>query len=210
MRKNVGSISADITRLPNAAGESALGNLVADAILEAGRPASAGAATIAFMNPGGIRADLTSDSSSDRDRPAAVTYEQVFTVLPFQNRLVVKTMTGDMIRTALEQQFENRPPDGDMVLQVSAGFTYSYDRSKPAGKRVDPASIMVGGQPVGAKQKYRVALTDFLGDGGDNFPVFAQATDPVYSIIDADVLAAYLSRASPVGPPPTNRITRIK
>lgn len=207
--KVVGTIARDITRLPNGAGESALGDVVADAMLEAMSEASTGGAAIAFMNPGGIRADLTSDSPAGAQEPSAITYAQVFNVHPFQNRLVVKTLTGEMIRKVLEQQFDNRAPGTDMILQVSAGVLYSYNRSKPRGKRVDPASIMVGGQPIDAKQKYRVGITEFLADGGDNFTVFTQAADPVYAGMDVDALSAYLVRHSPVVPGPMNRITRI-
>jgi 5'-nucleotidase len=208
--KIVGTIAHDITRTPNAAGESALGDVVADAMLEATSDVSTGSPAIAFMNPGGLRADLARDSPSSSEGPSAITYAQVFNVHPFQNRLVVKTLTGEMIRKVLEQQFDNRAPGTDMILQVSAGFSYSYDRSKPKGKRVDSASMMVGGQPIGAKQKYRVGITEFLADGGDNFTVFTQATDPVYAGMDADALSTYLSRHSPVIPGPMNRITRTR
>lgn len=205
--KVIGSISQDITRRPNAAGESALGNVVADAILEGTARQDAGAATIAFMNPGGIRADLTVEAGAIGATP--VRYAQVYDVVPFQNRVVVKTLTGDMIKEALEQQFDNPMSSGnpDTILQVSAGFSYRYDRSKPKGARVDSASIMIAGQPLKEKQKYRVGLTDFLADGGDRFPIFTRGTDPVYSGADADALAAYVGRHSPLTAPPMNRIT---
>ena len=51
----VGIVSADITRQQNKAGESALGDVIADAHLAATRDADAGNAVVAFMNPGGIR-----------------------------------------------------------------------------------------------------------------------------------------------------------
>ena len=54
----IGSITADITRTQNAAGESALGDVIADAQLEATAPANAGGAVVAMTNPGGIRTDL--------------------------------------------------------------------------------------------------------------------------------------------------------
>ncbi len=204
----VGTITGAITRSPSPAGESPLGNAVADAILEATRPQAAGAATIALMNPGGIRADLTAEPGSSGASP--VRYGEVFNALPFQNRLVVKTLTGEMIRRVLEQQFENRTSGPDAILQVSTGVTYAYDRSKPEGRRIDAASMMSAGQPIRARQTYRVGLTDFLADGGDNFSVFTRGTDPVYSISDADALAAYIGRHSPLAPPPAQRITRIK
>ena len=165
---------------------------------------------IALMNTGGIRADLTRRPSWDPQAPSPVSYADAFTVHPFQNRLIVKTFTGDQIRKVLEQQFDNRATGTDMFLQVSDGFTYSYDRSRPPGSRVDPMSIRLGGRRVGSNQKYRVAITDFLSDGGDNFTVFTQGTEPISAGMDIDALAGYLRSHSPAMPGPMNRITRIK
>jgi len=122
----------------------------------------------------------------------------------------VKTFTGDMNRKVIEQQFDNRAPNNDMILQVSDGFTYAYDRSKPKGSRVDPASMMLGGRRLDPKQKYRVAISDFLSDGGDNFTIFAQGTDKFVAGADVDALAAYIGRHSPAVPGPMNRIVASK
>jgi 5'-nucleotidase len=211
--KTVGTIARDITREQNAAGESGLGDVAADAVLEATKEPRSGGAVLAFMNPGGIRADLTHRPSSSPDGSSPVSYSDVFNVHPFQNRLIVKTMTGEMINDVLEQQFDNRAIDNDMILQVSDGFTYSYDRSKPKGRRVDPASMMLHGQHIAPKQKYRVGISDFLSDGGDSFTVFLKGTDPVAvgaAGADVEALAAYIGRHSPAVPGPGNRITRTK
>jgi 5'-nucleotidase len=208
--RTIGTIARDITRAQNTAGESALGDVTADAQLEATRDAARGGAVMAFMNTGGIRADLSRRPSLDPEAPSPVSYSDAFNVHPFQNRLMVKTFTGDQIRKALEQQFDNRAPGTDMMLQVSDGFTYSYDRSKPLGSRIDPMSMMLGGQRIGGKQKYRLAITDFMSDGGDNFTVFTQGTEPIYAGLDVDALASYLRAHSPAIPGPMNRITRIK
>jgi 5'-nucleotidase len=208
--RTIGTIARDITRAPNFAGESALGDVTSDAQLEATRDAATGGAVVAFMNTGGIRADLSRRPSPDPGAPSPVSYSDAFNVHPFQNRLIVKTFTGDQIRKVLEQQFDNRATGTDMILQVSDGFTYSYDRSGPPGRRVDPMSMMLGGRRVERRQKYRVATTDFLSDGGDNFTVFMQGTDPIYAGLDVDALASYLKAHSPAMPGPMNRITRIK
>ena len=62
----VGSVTADVTRWRNAAGESALGNVVADAHLASTRAADAGGAVVAFMHPGGIREDRSSSTAPAR------------------------------------------------------------------------------------------------------------------------------------------------
>ena len=207
--KVIGRITGDIVRATNAAGESPLGAVIADAQLAATKPANKGGAVVAFQNPGGIRADLVASQITGGEAPGEVTYSEAFTVQPFGNTLVVKTMTGAQIKLLLEQQFDN-PIKGDKrILAVSAGFTYSYNQSLPAGSRIDAASIKINGVTVVAGTSYRVAMNNFLADGGDNFPAFTQGTNPLGGEIDLDALTAYFA-ANPngVAPGPQNRITK--
>ncbi len=194
----VGSASADITRAANRAGESALGDVIADAQLAATAPSDFGGAVVAFMNPGGIRADVLAGE---------VTYGELFTVQPFNNVMTVKTMTGDMIRRLLEQQFNNPTPGALRILQVSEGFTYSYDATQPAGSRV--SNIAIGGTPISPTASYRVAMNNFLAEGGDGFSVFREGTDQLGGEIDLDALVRYFMENSPVAPGPQDRITRL-
>jgi 5'-nucleotidase len=193
----VGSATADITRAANPAGESALGDVIADAQLASTAPSDFGGAVVAFMNPGGIRADIAAGD---------VTYGELFTVQPFSNTMTVKTMTGDMIYRLLEQQFDNPGPGQDRFLQVSAGFTYSYNRSAPAGSRV--ANVAINGTPVDRAASYRVAMNSFLATGGDGFSVFNEGTDQLGGEVDLDALVKYFMEHTPVAPGPQNRITR--
>jgi 5'-nucleotidase len=200
----IGSITANITRTNNPAGESALGDVIADAQLYATTPADLGGAQIAFMNPGGIRADLTYASSPVGEGDGNVTYGEVFTVQPFGNSMVTMTLTGAQIDALLEQQFVvNR------VLQVSQGFAYSYTVSAPVGSRVDPASIMLNGVVVDPGASYRVTVNSFLADGGDGFSVLTQGTNRLGGAVDTDAFEAYMAAFSPVAPGPQNRITLI-
>jgi 5'-nucleotidase len=206
--KVVGSIAADISRAANAAGESPLGDVIADAMFESAAKIPGGAA-VAFMNPGGIRTDFAYDLPAGSG-PKPVTFGEASTIMPFQNRLVVRTMKGSDIKKVLEQQFDNPGPGQDKMLQVSRGFTYSYDRSKPRGQRVDQASIMIGGQKMVPSQKYRVATNEFIVTGGDGFTVLTQGTAQAEGEIDLDLLTAYLGQHSPLQPAPVNRVLRIK
>jgi 5'-nucleotidase len=204
--KVVGTIAGDISRVQNAAGESSIGNVIADAVFEAARAASQ-PADLAFMNPGGIRAELP---LAGEPAPRRVTYAEASSVLPFRNRIVVQTMTGEMIREVLEQQYDNIAPGEDRILQVSRGFTYTYDRTAPRSHRVDPRSMTIDSRPMAAKQRYRVALNEFIATGGDNFSVLTRGTQAVTIGMDLDAFVAFLERHSPVEPGPMNRITRIK
>ena len=73
------------------ASETALGNLIADAVLAAG--ARADGAQFAVINAGGIRASLPK---------GPLTYGDVFNVVPFDNALAVVELTGAELRRVLE------------------------------------------------------------------------------------------------------------
>jgi 5'-nucleotidase len=205
----IGTITADITSAANAAGESALGDVIADAQLAATSSDANGAAVIAFMNPGGIRANLTYNQISGGEQPGEVTYGESFTVQPFGNNLVTMTFTGEQIDVLLEQQFGNPNPTSNRILQVSQGFTYAWSASAPVGSKVDPSSIMLNGVVLDPTGSYRVTMNSFLADGGDNFSAFLLGTDRLGGVVDTDALEAYFLANSPVAPGPQNRIVQI-
>ncbi|SET77755.1 bifunctional UDP-sugar hydrolase/5'-nucleotidase [Variovorax sp. OV084] len=201
VQRVVGSLTATATRTQTASKESVLGNLIADAQLTATSPAGKGAAQIAFMNPGGVRADLAPAGDG------SVTYGQIFAVQPFGNSLVVKTMTGAQIKAVLEQQFNSgsNTVAAPKVLLPSAGFTYSYSTSAPAGSRI--SNLSLNGTAMADGTSYRVTMNSFLATGGDNFTVFNQGTDTLGGDQGVDALEAYIKANSPLTPPATNRIT---
>jgi 5'-nucleotidase len=170
----VGIAATDIRNNQTAAGESALGNLIADAQ----RWNMEG--EIAFMNPGGIRADL---------RAGPVTWGELFTVQPFGNQLVGLTLTGAQLERILEQQWEGQP--FPRILHVS-GLQYTWDPNTPVGDRVAMAEIRIGGQPLDPGARYRVVVNDFLADGANNFNVFLEGTDRVVGPSDLDALVNYV------------------
>jgi 5'-nucleotidase len=203
----VGSIVGDILRLNNAAGESALGDRIADAQLWG--TADIQGAEIAFMNPGGVRADLIYDNQASAEAPGEVTFGEVFTVQPFQNTLVTMDLTGAQIDALLEQQFDNPSPGSNRVLQVSEGFTYEWSASAPTGSKVDAASIELNGVSVDPAGTYRITVNSFLADGGDNFTVLRDGTNRFSGAVDSEVFADYVGAFSPLTPGPQDRITRI-
>jgi 5'-nucleotidase len=201
----IGHIQGDLTRTgtPNL-GESTLGDVIADSQLAATAPANLGGAQIAFMNPGGIRADLAAGE---------ITYGEAFTVQPFGNSLVTKTMTGDMIRRLLLQQFVGcggTPPTPPVtILQVSHTFKYEQDRA--AAACADKIGKMwVNGVEVTPTMTFRVTMNSFLAAGGDGFTVFNEGTDALGGDVDIDALVAYFADAEPGGiaVPPLNRIVQ--
>jgi 5'-nucleotidase len=202
----IGTTTADVTRTPNGAGESALGDVIADAQLEATAPVGFGEAVAAFMNPGGIRASIDFVSSGP-EADGELTFGEAFGVQPFGNSLVTMTLTGEQIDTLLEQQWVGQT--SPRILQVSDGFTYEWSAAAADGSRVNSASIMIGGVPIDLGGSYRVTVNSFLADGGDNFSVLVDGTDRLGGEVDLDALVTYFGIHSPVAPGPQNRITVI-
>jgi 5'-nucleotidase len=142
------------------------------------------------------------------EAPRPVTYEQAFDILPFGNQIVVKTMTGDAVVRLLEQQFENRTSECGRLLQV-AGIEYAYDADGAAGRRIDRASIRIGGRPLVETDRYRIASNDFLWGGGDNFLVAREGFDAAAAGLDIDLFVEHLARRSPLPVPVPGRIRRL-
>lgn len=205
----IGSITADITRTATPAGESALGDVIADSQLAATAPSDFGSSVIAFMNPGGLRVDMLYNQISGGEQPGEVTYGELFNVQPFGNSLVVKTCTGAQIDALLEQQFDNPAVAQQRFLQVSAGFSYTWDNAAPTGSKVDPSTIQLNGVTLDPGTGYRVTMNSFLASGGDNFVAFNSCTDALGGEIDLDAAARYIGDNSPLAPGPQNRITRV-
>ena len=199
----VGSITADIVRTQNAAGESPLGDVIADGMVA--YTAAAGG-QIGLMNPGGIRAPLTYANSPGGEAPGQVTYGEVFTVQPFNNLVVTVTLTGAQLKEVLEQQFVGYAGQTTTkILQVSAGFAYTWSPTAPLGSRV--TALTLNGTPIDPAATYRVSTNDFLANGGDGFTNLTVATNRTTAPgFDVDALAAYLN-PGPIAPGSANRIT---
>lgn len=134
--------------------ESAMGNLIADAIRETT------GADIAIMNGGGIRADRTYDPGTK------LTRRDILTELPFGNKTVLTVLPGSQVLAALENGVSQVEKGAGRFPQVS-GMTFVYDPSAPAGSRV--SEVMVGGQPLDLNKTYKLATNDYVLGGGDGY-----------------------------------------
>ncbi|SFJ51608.1 bifunctional metallophosphatase/5'-nucleotidase [Amycolatopsis sacchari] len=199
--RQVGTITADLKAAGAASGESALGDVIADAQLEA---TAGNNAQIAITNPGGIRADLTYASSPAGEGDGVVTYGEAFTVQPFSNIMQTITLTGANLKNVLEQQWTATTT---RILQISSTLHYTYSASAPIGSRV--SNITVGGTPVDPNATYRVSVNNFLAAGGDGFTEFTKGTDLTGGPVDLDALTAYLGAHPGIAPPPADRITVV-
>ncbi|SEO19248.1 bifunctional UDP-sugar hydrolase/5'-nucleotidase [Paenibacillus sp. OV219] len=154
--------------------EIALGSLIADAMKDSMH------ADFAFMNPGGIRADLPRGN---------VLYSDLYRIQPFGNQLVKLTLTGAQIRTLLQQQWGDTP-NKIKTLQIS-GLKYTADFSKPITKRVISLT-KEDGITISDSEEYSAVVNNFMASGGDNFTVIMQGANPVAGVTDIDALYNYV------------------
>jgi len=183
--------------------ENALGNLIADAQLDATRSAGA---QIALMNPGGIRADLIPADDG------TLTFGQIYTVQPFGNTLITKTFTGAQLLEILRNQHADAglSAGGSTVFAGSRGFAQVFERDPDdadGGYRFVSATFE--GQPIDPAATYRVTMNSFLATGGDGFGTFAEGTDAVTGPVDLDAMEAYLDGEGVRALPAIDRITVI-
>lgn len=186
----VGNAAEEITRTQSDAGESALGNLIADCQRQAL------GTDFAFMNPGGIRDDIHAGD---------VTWGQLYTVQPFNNTLMKIELTGQQIYDVLNQQWAGQPYA--RILQVS-GLTYTWDNNLPDNDRI--VEVLKDGAPIDQEAVYTVTVNNFLQGGGDNFTVFTAGANPEVGPVDLDALVDYVNNlAQPFTAIIEGRITRL-
>ena len=134
----IGKVSQDIlNHAERRSARSPSGDVIADAQLAATQPASLGGAQIAFMNPGGIRGGNTFGflfTPSGAEQPGEVTYGEAFTVQPFGNSLVTKTMTGAQIHLPARAAVRGlrRPDDASGSCRSRPASATSSNAGAPA------------------------------------------------------------------------------
>jgi len=203
----IGSLEADITRASidgvtpveeDRAAPSALGTLVANSLRDSLADQTLGGAEIGVVNPGGMRADLSTSPDS------VISYAEANAVLPFVNNLWTTTLTGAQFKTALEQQWQ-RDDEGEvpsrpyLQLGLSDNVNYTFDAARAEGDRI--TGIWVDDIAIDPVAEYRIGSFNFLLTGGDNFRVFADGTDTRDSgLVDRDAWIDYIGANSPLAP----------
>ncbi|HDR4733420.1 TPA: 5'-nucleotidase C-terminal domain-containing protein [Bacillus cereus] len=171
----VGKSIAPLDRKLNTAGESTLGNLVADA------QRTTMQSQIALMNPGGIRNDLDAGD---------ITWGEIYGIQPFGNQLIKVNLTGQDIRDILNQQWQK---DITRMLQIS-GIQYTWDANKPNGEKVTSIRLTNGEEMI-PSQTYSVVANAFLASGGDGFVSFKNGKDAETGPTDFEALVDYIKKS---------------
>lgn len=195
-------------------GEVAIGNLVADSIrLRYGTQ-------IAITNGGGLRAPLPSsylpaDIGLRRTSPgyaAGPPFDLVvgdaFTVLPFGNVVVTRTVTGAQLHAALEHSVAVLPSANGRFLQIS-GFQFTFDSSRPAGSRLVTVMLDDGTPVLADGTTYTMAVPDFVNAGGDGYTMLADGQGTTRELM-ADVLLGYIEGLGVIVPAIQGRIVDVK
>ena len=139
--------------LEKGVGESALGNFVADLMLEQARALTAEKIDLSVVNIGGLRTPIPAGD---------ITVGHIYELMPFENQLVVLTLPGEAVRQLLEYAAARQDaPLGNVTYTI---------RDK------QPHDIRIGGRPLNPNQPYRVVTSDYLALGGDKMTFLKDAT----------------------------------
>ncbi len=186
----IGVAARDMTREQDPAGESAMGDLVADS-QRAALGADAG-----FLSTGSVRADIAIGN---------ITWGNLYAVQPFAGTVLSMTLSGEQIEQALEQQWQEPLPPHNLAV---SGLVYRYDAKKPAGSKV--TSVMIHGLPLDPEASYTVSMVDFLAGGGDGYTTFTEGKDRTNGPMDIDALVDYIEKLpQPVNVTTDGRIQRV-
>lgn len=197
--------------------EAPIGNLVADALL-----AQAGAdAQIALVNGGGLRCPAEHDATQCKNYRIPVgdiTSDHLSTVLPFNNKLVILEITGEVLKSTLERGVSGLPSLLKGYFVQVAGLTFSADCSR-VGQQLDSeaktlvsegdrvTAIKVGGVAVDPKATYKVIVNAFMAAGNDGHLRLKEATPLETSLTEHGAVEALLAASSPVAPAQQGRIS---
>ncbi len=184
----VGETKDEISKEPNATGESLMGNLIADSMLEAAKKQGAVAA---FTNAGGVRASIDGGT---------ITYGEAIGVVPFSNTIVLLELTGQEILDSIQFGVGK----GGRLLP-SRGTSYKV----VAGKL---AEVKIGGETLSLAKNYTVALNSFIASGGDGHEVLKNAKGKRVDTgnLDIDALIAFLKANNPLAMKPEGRIVESR
>jgi 5'-nucleotidase len=198
--RRIGRSATALSSQQDADGQSPAGGMIADADLYATQRAGA---QLALLNPGSVRAPGIVPTDD-----GGVTYGALFRAEPFGNNLVTMTLTGAELKAVLEQQWLPQRQSA-MILQVSKGFTYAFDATRPLGSRVLAETMRLDGVPIRPDASYRVTINSFMESGGDGFSLFRAGRDKVTGMIDVDAAELYFRERSPVAASTTRRVTNV-
>jgi 2',3'-cyclic-nucleotide 2'-phosphodiesterase (5'-nucleotidase family) len=191
------STPLDSRRASVRGGETAIGNLIADAMRQGVN------ADVAITNGGGIRGDKTYDAG------VTLTRRDIQSELPFGNRTVKLQVTGEQLMEALEHGV-SKVEEGAGRFPSTSGLAMTWSRSAAPGERVK--SVTVNGKPLEMMATYTVATNDFMAKGGDGYIVFTEAKtllDAAAAKYMATMVMDFVAAAGEVAPKIEGRVAAV-
>ncbi|MDX1752226.1 MAG: 5'-nucleotidase [Salinimicrobium sediminis] len=172
---------------------TAIGNMMADAVMELSNPVfksrTGNSIDIVLLNHGGIRSSISK---------GPVTTRTAYQVMPFENEVVVAKMNGKYVRQMVH-------------YLIDAGTAHPVSGLKlEIGKDNSIKKVLIKGQPLEDNKDYYVATNDYLLNGGDNMVFFSNAsevTDLDYKI--RNLLMDYFKQQDTIAPVRDYRFIRI-
>jgi len=160
--------------------ESLLGNLFSDACFQQTNEryytSTYTRADFAFFNNGGLRAELPKGK---------ITRGNVFELMPFENELVVVSLSGSQVKKIVEH------------LASKDGAPVSHLQFKIKEKK--PMDVMVNGEPFDSTKSYKAVTSDYLANGGDQYFFLAEAKKEYVNLKVRDAMILYLQEQNKKG-----------
>lgn len=133
--------------------ESALGNFVADLMLESARRVTDRPIDLSVMTIGGLRVPL----------PAGpIRMGDLFELMPFENMIVVLELSGEQAWQLFEFAAQKK-------IAAMANTQIKVREGKPV-------EVLIGGEAFDPQRTYTIATHDYLAGGGDNMAFFKGAS----------------------------------
>jgi 2',3'-cyclic-nucleotide 2'-phosphodiesterase (5'-nucleotidase family) len=153
--------------------ESNMGNWYTDIILEEANLLSDKKVDFAMQNYGGLR----SNSIAAGD----ITVRTIYEVMPFENTLVTADLSGEKVITLFDYiaEYGGAP--------ISKGVKFEIKDGKAI-------NISIDGKPIDLKRNYRVAVSDYIANGGDDSNIFNGASLQEYDLLQRDALINHIKR----------------
>ncbi|MEX2457019.1 MAG: 5'-nucleotidase [Balneolaceae bacterium] len=136
--------------------ESSLGNIVADALRYRASREALQLVHIGIIGDGSFRLNLNQ---------GPLTMGDVYEFMPYENHLVMLKLTGDQVLELADQIAEQ---GGSPI----SGMRFQLENNRARG-------VIVNSQVVSSNQEYWVATSNYVADGGDNFPVLWEAQERI-------------------------------
>ena len=173
---------------------TAIGNLMADAIMELSNPIFKSRTgknlDMVLLNHGGIRSVLSKGN---------ITTRTAYSLMPFENSVIVVALKGTVIMemTSYLKEFGKPHPISGLELVLNSDNTY--------------ITILIGGEPVEMEKTYHVATNDYLYKGGDQM-YFLKKSDTLYDLNYKirTVLIDYFKTYDTLSPKKDQRFIKLK